>query len=54
MSTREYVRWSNEYCKRGFRIRLHYSEFYVLQQDEPYDTTITRECCPECAAEGSA
>lgn len=51
MSTKEYTRWSNRVCKRGARIGTHYSEFYIVQQSEPYDTQISEICCQECEAE---
>ena len=51
MSTREYERLTNRFCKRGVRIRIHRSEFYILQQVEPYDVQTSEICCMECEME---
>lgn len=53
MTTRETVSWTGDYCKNGARINIRRSEFYILQQDGPYDTETTRECCSACEAEDS-
>ena len=38
---------TNVHCPRGVRIKLRREDFCVLQQSEPYDTTVERLCCPE-------
>lgn len=52
MTTREYTRWTSDVCKYGARIGYHHNEYYVEQQDEPYQDTVTMLCCARCEAEG--
>jgi hypothetical protein len=39
-------------CKRGKPIEQRRSEYYVLQQSDPYDVEVESRCCRECEAEG--